>query len=490
MNETQCSNTPNTFPCASCQLTEVREQGQVCVDCFNENEAKAASKPNGKTNGHAKYSPDRICKIAGCGKPAKLGADGCSKEHCQQYTTEANAKSVAQAEAEGVKFVDATGVPESNHTRRERIKGAAKKALKDLGADDLGLIFKTPKVEPQTPRPYVIAPLEGQIDGWFPLGEVSLVGAASGASKTTLIYQMLLAQERKERFFGHETFGRSSVVFAVDRGKAAHDKTMERMRLKPESIRFGRMPMAFDTEAVQVVINSIEAMQSRPEIVVIEGIDMLVSEISEIKCIAQFMASLDRVAKHFNIAVIGTLGSPKIKAGQGYTAKRDNMLGSSAWGRLAETIINIQYPKNDDTDTRRIMFVLLRNAPAEKYTLTFEGGKLVETEEIDENTSTGQAMLELRWFEDMAKDAEKDPTKEWFTALDMARFFGMGESTARRHCQDAFTKKIIRMRPGPKISDGGRPAKEYQWNTSPTNPILAGREREQEEIFDQAVGTI
>jgi hypothetical protein len=490
MNETQCSNTPNTFPCASCQFTEVREQGQVCVDCFNENEAKAASKPNGKTNGQAKYSPDRICKIEGCGKPAKLGADGCSKEHCQQYTMEANAASVAQAKAEGVKFVDATGVPESNHAYHERMKRAAEKALKDLGADDLGLIFKTPKVERQKPRPYVIAPLEGQIDGWFPLGEVSLVGAASGASKTTLMYQLLLAQERKEKFFHHETFGRSFVVFAVDRGEAAHDMTMERMRLKPDSIRFRRMPMSFDTDAVQTVINSIEAMQSRPEIVVVEGIDMLVSEISEIKCIAQFMASLDRVAKHFNIAIIGTLGSPKVKAGQGYMAKRDNMLGSSAWGRLAETIINIQYPKNDDTDTRRIMFVLLRNAPAEKYTLAFEGGKLVETEEIDENTSTGKAMMEVQWFENMAKEAEKDPTKEWWTVLDLARAFGMGETTARRHVQDAFTKKLIRMRPGPKVTDGGRPAKEYQWNASPTNPILQDREREQEEIFEQAVGTI
>jgi len=250
------------------------------------------------------------------------------------------------------------------------------------------------------------------------------------------------------------------------------------------------MPMAFDTRAVQVVINAIEAMKSRPEIVVIEGIDMLVSEISEIKCIAQFMAQLDRVAKHFNIALIGTLGSPKIKAGQGYAAKRDNMLGSSAWARLAETVINIQYPKNDDTETRRIMFVMLRNAPAEKYTLAFEGGKLVETEESDENTSTGKAMLEIQWFEDMAKQAVKDPTKEWWTVLDMARLFGMGESTAHKHVKDALTKKLIKIKTGQKLSDGGRPAKEYQWNATPTNPIVKGREREQEEIFEQAVGTI
>ena len=112
---------------------------------------------------------------------------------------------------------------ETSHQRHERMKGAAEKALKDLGADELGLIFKTPKAERQKPRPYVIAPLEGQIDGWFPLGEVSLVGAASGASKTTLMYQLLLAQERKEKFFHHETFGRSFVVFAVDRGEAAHE---------------------------------------------------------------------------------------------------------------------------------------------------------------------------------------------------------------------------------------------------------------------------
>jgi len=349
---------------------------------------------------------------------------------------------------------------------------------KGLGQDSLGLVFKSPKVARQKPRPYVIAPSLGQIDGWFPLGEVSLVGAPSGASKTTLLYQLLIAQTRGEKFFGHETYGRTFAVMAVDRGEAAHEMTMERMRLPLNSIPYSRMEPAFDIDAVQQVVRHLEKISPRPEVLVVEGVDMLVSEINDIKCVTGFMLGLDCVAKHFNIAVVGTLGAPKIKAGQGYAAKRDNLLGSSAWARFAETVINLQFPKGDDAKGRRLMYALLRNAPAEEFTLEFKDGQLVQATDIEDEELGGSA--EILWFETQ---------KDWWTILDMSRALMIGESTAYRHVNDAWTKDIIRRKTGPKTGKGH--AAMFKWNEGADNPILVKRELLNNEArIDQEIGVL
>ena len=351
---------------------------------------------------------------------------------------------------------------------------------KGLGQDSLGLVFKSPKVARQKPRPYVIAPSLGQIDGWFPLGEVSLVGAPSGASKTTLLYQLLIAQKRGEKFFGHETYGRTFAVMAVDRGEAAHEMTMERMRLPLNSIPYSRMEPAFDIDAVQQVVRHLEKISPRPEVLVVEGVDMLVSEINDIKCVTGFMLGLDCVAKHFNIAVVGTLGAPKIKAGQGYAAKRDNLLGSSAWARFAETVINLQFPKGNDAEGRRLMYALLRNAPAEEFTLEFQDGQLVQATDIEDEELQDFAYFQIVWYEEQHRRARlprNDPNwvEEWWMGLDFERAFKVSQPTAYRHVNDAWTKDIIKRKTGPKT--GKNHAAMFQWNDGADNPV-----------FDQAEG--
>jgi hypothetical protein len=203
-------------------------------------------------------------------------------------------------------------------------------------------------------------------------------------------------------------------------------------------------------------------MSPRPEVLVVEGVDMLVGEVNDIKCVTAFMLGLDCVAKHFNIAVIGTLGAPKIKAGQGYAAKRDNLLGSSAWARFAETVINLQFPKGNDAEGRRLMYALLRNAPAEEFTLEFQDGQLARVADTADEALGGSP--EILWFETQ---------KDWWTRLDFAHALGMGELTAWRHINDAIAKNIVWKKPGRKKGTGG--ADMYRWNEGPDNPVLIAR---------------
>jgi len=331
-------------------------------------------------------------------------------------------------------------------------------------------------VEAGTHRDYVIAPTSGETDGWFPKGEVSLIGAPSGASKTTMMYQLLLAQAIKAMFFGHETYGRSFTVLALDRGKNAHLRTMERMRLRLDAIPFARLELKWDVDAVQEIVNQIEEINPLPEIVLIEGVDFMVSEVSSIKSVSAFMVALDKVAKRYHIAVIGSLGSPKVKVGMGYIAKRDNLLGSAAWGRLCETIVNLQFPKSDDTSGRRELYVLLRNGKSEHLSLGFRDGQLEIIPDCDTAGDKDDSVFqEIQWFKEQARLAKDDPTKKWWTILDFQRALNMPHATAQRHVDHEFAKNHIRPKPGKR---NGK-AKQYCWNESETNPLWVEQQRQE-----------
>jgi len=318
---------------------------------------------------------------------------------------------------------------------------------------------------------------------WFPRGAVSLIGAPSGAGKTTLMYQALLTQRCKGVFLGHASFGFPFVVLGADRGKGANYRTMRRMRIPPETLPFIGLATSFDRRAVQQVINTLEALPVMPTVVLIEGVDMMVTKVSDIQCVTIFMDLLHAVAERFHIAIIGTLGSPKIKVGQGYAAKRDNMLGSSGWGRKCETYLNLQFPKSDDMDSRRLLFMLPRNGKSEKLTLEFNHGQLERIPDIIEDELDSPS-TELDWYQTQARLAVSDPTKRWFTVSDMKKALHLSHATAARHIGDALAKGFIKTKPGPKVGKGA--AEQYQWNETETNPLWIAQQAQDAEERQEA----
>ncbi len=339
------------------------------------------------------------------------------------------------------------------------------------------LEFHLPAVETGTHRDYVISPALKQKDGWFPLGAVSLVGGPSGGSKTTWMLQLLLAQAIKVPFHGHNTYGRPYLMLGADRGEDAHKRTMDRMNLSVASVPFKPLPLAWDLGAAQAIVDQIEATDPLPEIVFIEGVDMLVTEVNNIKAVAYFVHALQQIAKHYRVAIIGSLGSPKVKEGHGYTATRDNLLGSGGWGRTVETVALLQFPKNDDTSGRRKLTVVLRNAPAEKFHLKFVDGLLeIDPDNHEEDDGAGQASRDAEWYQDQARLAKKDPTKKWWTILDMEQALKMHHATAERHVRNDFAKKHLVQKPGSKSGRGS--AKQYRWNESKTNPIWLAQQKQ------------
>ena len=308
----------------------------------------------------------------------------------------------------------------------------------------------------------------GRREGWFPLGAVSLVGGASGASKTTVVYQMLVAQRDKQPFFGHPTSGYPFLVIQTDRAKSAYRRTIERMGYTEEQVPAELSHALGAKDFTQELISILERISSPA--VFIDGLDFRIENECDKAEVIQFMTALQKIAEHFHVAIIGGCGSPKQKVGEGYAAQRDQISGSAAWGRLAETVVTVRFPAGDDTDNERVLFVLPRNEASEKFELIFEGGRLRVKTEQDEQTKK-QNTKEVQWVIERARKAETDPGLKYWGALDLQEA-GVSRAAAYRWMEFAEAKKYIVAKPGkPGKHKNGKKSVLYAWNESETNPL-------------------
>jgi hypothetical protein len=302
---------------------------------------------------------------------------------------------------------------------------------------------------------FVLDKRMGASEGWFPLGDPSLIAGPSGGSKSTLMIDLLQAQLRKGSFLGHGTFGRPYLILMADRGDNAHTRTAERMHFNPADIPIKFLTLVQGEAAAQAILARIEECDPLPDAVFIEGADMLVENASKMEIVGPFMSALQKIARRYHIAIVASVGSAKQKVGEGYTSKRDHVFGSIAWSRMSETVAIIQYVDGDDMDNRRLLSVLPRNSAPEKYRLVLENGRLIphNTPEGEDSESTGS---EIAWFRVQT---------DWFTTMDVMRALQVGKSTAYRYVEDATAKHILVTK---KKAVGE--ARQYCWNESDRNP--------------------
>jgi hypothetical protein len=301
--------------------------------------------------------------------------------------------------------------------RERTIKAAIESNRSGKIVPPVDLDFKTAAV-PYPGREYVIAPAEGQPDGWFPLGDISLIGGSSGTGKTTIIFDMLHRQKQGFSVFEHKTFSRLFHVLAYDRGKHAFERTMYRLGMLESDIPHTALPLASGTKAVQNIIDEIEKMNPIPAVIFLEGLDMLLDDSNKKSIVSKFMRELQTVAEHFHIALLGSVGAPKTKRGEGYAAMRDKLAGSEAWGRNCETVAILEFSEDGDgTTPDRIFSVLPRNAAAERFEMEFQHGKLVckppspEAETGPGLTYSDKVQVAINFLRKSLQGAAK--TKEW-----------------------------------------------------------------------------
>jgi hypothetical protein len=277
--------------------------------------------------------------------------------------------------------------------------------------------FARPAVK-GTHRDYVIQPMTGMYDGWFPRGDVSLIAGATGTGKTTQMIQLLLTQRDGGGVFNHQTSGLPFIVVMGDRSRNATLRTIERMKFDPN--RIPKEVLHSDGSAgVRELKEIIERCNPIPAVVFVEGADLIVEDPFSPKAVAPFIRQLQRLAEHYHIAVVLSLGTPKMRPSEKYASLREQIYGTIAWGRMTETVIHFEHWNGDDTGDRRTMTVLLRNGKAEQFTLVFNNGRLVQ--------DTGKGLV-----------VEKDPADKSKSLADILTWAQSQGSFTRKQAAEAL----------------------------------------------------
>jgi hypothetical protein len=223
-----------------------------------------------------------------------------------------------------------------------------------------------------TGEDFVMDAAYGAAEGWFPLGEISIIAGSSGTGKTTFGLQLLEAQSRGGEYLGHRTFGLPYVIIMEDRSPLSLKRTFKRLGMldQMENLR----ECSDSKKGPAVCVEEIYRSEiDKPRVVFIEGLDLWTPDQSSMDAVTPVLKALRQVATRLNIAVVATLGSPKMKKREGYASPRDCIFGSSCWSRMVETVIHM----TEDYDTgMRQAIALPRNAGKEAFSLKFQNGRL------------------------------------------------------------------------------------------------------------------
>ena len=236
--------------------------------------------------------------------------------------------------------------------------------------------FKFPKV-PGKVSDYLLLPRHTAFDGWCGRGRTHIIAGSSGSGKTTLMVPLLRDQWEGKTIFGHVGARLRPLVIFADRGELSNEETLLRLGLTNTSLPICHLSDAVDDIALSEILQMIERQPVLPEVVFVEGADELVSKASESAVVSRFLNGVKKIAGHYHISFIMSLGAPKAKPKDQHGLIRDRVFGSEKWARKSDMILSLM-AEGDGTSKDSKLIVQYRNAAAEKFDLTFENGILVE----------------------------------------------------------------------------------------------------------------
>lgn len=231
--------------------------------------------------------------------------------------------------------------------------------------------------------------LEYLVSSWFPKGEVSLIGAPSGAGKTSFSLNLLELLRHGADVWGHAR-ARDYRIVSHDRSKRSIVSTVKALGLPVEEV----LPRVIRLNTKQQLANPADVfgvcLDANPgvEVWLIEGLDLWIPDMNKMDVVAPILDGLQRLATLHDVAVIATVGAPKQKGKDRYTG-RDALFGSGALARKSETIVTIGWVDEEDQNSVRKVVVMPRTGAAEVLCFTWLDGHFTLTKEPEAVVNVG-----------------------------------------------------------------------------------------------------
>lgn len=263
-------------------------------------------------------------------------------------------------------------------------------------AKEAPVIFADPEDEPiedDGETEFLVESLAGPgNDGWFPKGELSVIGAPSGVGKTSWAMPLLEKIRHAKDVWGHKVNkARDYRVLLHDRSKKAMRRTARALHMSDEAMqRIIRLSTEQQKRDPGEILQSCIEACPGVEVWFIEGLDLWIPDMNKMNVVAPIVDGLQRIATRYNVAVLATVGAPKQKGKDRYYG-RDALFGSAALARKVETVVLMSLHDEKDPNSTRVCWVLPRAGRAEVMYFTWAPEGLVITEKpedaADENSS-------------------------------------------------------------------------------------------------------
>lgn len=264
-----------------------------------------------------------------------------------------------------------SGLYRDKWDREDYRENTIARAIKAV-AREIPIVFDHQEIDDDSPTEYIVAAKPGELEGWFPKGELSLIGAASGRGKSSWMMPLLEGVRQGNAVWGHPADKpRDYRTVLHDRSKKATMRTIKAQHLGQESIdRLVRLTREQQNRDPGETLASLIEQCPGVECWYIEGIDLWFGDANKMSDVAPILDNLGRVALQFDIAIVATVGSPKMKGKDRYYG-RDSLFGSSALGRKVETVVLINLTDETDNNSARRLDALKRNGPCETFYFSF-----------------------------------------------------------------------------------------------------------------------
>ena len=254
--------------------------------------------------------------------------------------------------------------------------------------------------------------LEYLVSTWFPKGEVSLIGAPSGAGKTSFFLNLLESLRTGREVWGHLAKLRDYRVISHDRSKRSTVSTVESLGLPVDEVmsRFIRLTTKQQLANPAEVFGACLVANPGVEVWFIEGLDLWIPDANKMAVVAPVIDGLQRLATLHDVAVIGTVGAPKQKGKEKYTG-RDALFGSGALARKSETIVTIDWTDAEDDNSVRKVVIRPRTGQAETLFFTWIDGKFNLTREPEAVVNVGTDATRALTKVVIARFSDSSPVK-------------------------------------------------------------------------------